>query len=170
VTPSEIRHLQRIVMTIEITHDDLSDGAIAALLDAHRREMHQYSPPESIHAIDAEKLKDPAVTFWAARMDGTLVGCGALKEVSPKIGEVKSMKTDGNYLRKGIAAKLLAEILAEAEKRCYAKIYLETGSHAAFHPAIALYEKNGFEECGPFGDYKPDPYSRFFAKTLVSER
>jgi len=154
-------------MYIEIKTDDLSDGAIAKLLNEHLQEMHKYSPPESIHAIDTEKLKDPSVTFWAGRIGGELAGCGDLKELPSGTGEVKSMKTDRAHLRKGIAAKLLVEIIAEAKRRTYTEICLETGSNASFNPATAMYEKYGFVECGPFADYKPDPYSRFFTKTLV---
>ncbi len=153
-------------MEIKIDRDDLSDGAIAELLNAHLQEMHKYSPPESIHAIDAEELKDPSITFWAARINDELVGCGALKALSPSSGEVKSMKTNDSHLRKGIGAKLLSEIICEAEGRSYSAISLETGSNDAFRPAIAMYEKYGFVECGSFGDYKPDPYSKFFTKTL----
>jgi len=45
-------------------------------------------------------------------------------------------------------------------------LYLETGSNTAFSPAITLYEKFGFKECGPFGEYRLDPYSKFFVKRL----
>lgn len=155
-------------MNIKITKDDLSDGAIAELLNAHLQEMHKYSPPESIHAIDPEKLKDPSITFWAARIDNKLVGCGALKELSEDSGEIKSMKTDLAHLRKGIAAQLLNEIIAEAKHRSYKAIYLETGSNAAFTPAVELYKKYGFVECGPFGDYKLDPFSQFYTKALCT--
>jgi putative acetyltransferase len=152
---------------IKIEKDDLSDGAIIKLLEAHRQEMFKYSPPESIHAIDPAKLKDTSVTFWAARSEGELLACGALKELPPgNRGEIKSMKTDLAHLRKGIAEKILLVIIEEAKQRAYTEISLETGSHDAFLPAIALYEKHGFVECGPFGDYQEDPYSRFYTRVM----
>jgi putative acetyltransferase len=153
-------------MHIELKTDDLSDGAVARLLHEHRLQMHKYSPPGSIHAIEPAKLRDPAVTFRAARIGGVLAGCGALKELTACSGEIKSMKTHSAYLRQGIGAMLLAEIVAEAKRRGYTAVSLETGSHPAFRPAVAMYEKHGFVECGPFGDYHPDPYSRFFTRTL----
>lgn len=153
-------------MSFQITKDDLSDGAVAELLNSHLQEMHKYSPPESIHALDSEKLKDAKVTFWAARIDGEFVGCGALKELSAQAAELKSMKTHTGHLRKGVAAALLLEIIAEARRRGYRSISLETGSNEAFEPAIAMYQKHGFIECGPFGEYRADPYSRFFTKSL----
>ncbi len=153
-------------MAIEIKKDDLSDGTIEKLLSAHLQEMYKYSPPESIHALDPKALRDTAVTFWAARIDGKLAGCGALKKLGSRYGEVKSMKTDTEHLRKGVAKQLLQAIINEAKKLGYSKIFLETGSHEAFQPAINMYEKNGFVECGPFGDYENDPYSKFFKKKL----
>lgn len=153
-------------MTIKIQKDDLTSGLIAKLLNAHLLEMHKYSPAESIHALDMEKLKDSSITFWSAIDGENIAACGALKEISEGIGEIKSMKTADDYLRQGIAAKLLLEIITEAEKRSYKQISLETGSNPAFQPAIALYKRFGFEECGPFGDYNSDPYSKFYTKVL----
>ena len=154
-------------MKIDLLVDDLSDGAIITLLDSHRQEMHKYSPPESIHALDVNALKESNITFWGARVDGKLVGCGALKEISAGSAEIKSMKTSQSFLRNGIAEKILKEIIVEAKRRSYSELKLETGSNAAFKPAITLYEKFGFEECGPFGEYKLDPYSKFFRKRLT---
>jgi len=153
-------------MNIEIIEDDLSDGSVAHLLNLHLLEMHKYSPPESVHAIDAESLKDPSITFWAARVGGELAACGALKQLSSISGEVKSMKTSDAYLRKGIAALLLDKIIAEAQTRCYTSISLETGTNQVFLPAIALYKKFGFEECAPFGNYELDPHSLFLTKSI----
>ncbi|MEM7207865.1 MAG: GNAT family N-acetyltransferase [Pseudomonadota bacterium] len=157
-------------MKVEIQKDDLSDGDIARLLNDHLQEMHQYSPPQSIHAIEPEKLKDSSITFWSARLDEKIAGCGALKELCSTSGEIKSMKTDKRYLRKGIGEKILREILAEAKRRAYLHVSLETGTHDAFAPAIAMYKKYGFVKCGPFGNYELDPYSQFFTKELTINR
>ncbi|TCS43350.1 GNAT family N-acetyltransferase [Reinekea marinisedimentorum] len=151
---------------MQIAKDDLTDGAIADLLNRHLQEMHKYSPPESIHAITPEKLRDPAVTFWAARMNGELAGCAALKEHSAELAELKSMKTSPVHLRKGVAKNLLHQVFAEAKERGYQTVKLETGSHEAFVPAVALYQQFGFEPCAPFADYSDDPYSLFFVKRL----
>jgi putative acetyltransferase len=153
-------------VNLEITEDDLSDGKIAELLSSHLREMHKYSPPESIHALDMTKLGEETITFWSAREGEKLAGCGALKEISSSMGEIKSMKTDDGYLRKGVAARLLETILHEAKKRSYIEVSLETGSNDSFSPAISLYQRYGFEECPPFASYEPDAYSRFFCKKL----
>ncbi|MFI2812050.1 GNAT family N-acetyltransferase [Microbulbifer sp. JSM ZJ756] len=153
-------------MYVDLQTDDLSDGAVIELLRAHLEEMRKYSPEASIHALDTGKLKDPRMTFWAARVDGQLAGCGALREISPRLGEIKSMKTGSAFLRMGIAARVLEAIMREARRRGYTRISLETGTHNAFEPAVALYRKYGFIECGPFADYAPDPYSRFLTRAI----
>ncbi|MET1256894.1 GNAT family N-acetyltransferase [Aliikangiella maris] len=149
-----------------IAQDDLSDGKIIELLQAHLNEMQQYSPPESIHALDKAAMHSADITFWGARYQNQLIGCGALKQLSPKAGEIKSMKTNPNFLRCGVGASILQHILAEATKRTYQSVSLETGTHAAFDPAVSLYLKNGFVESNPFGSYQREPFSRFYTKQL----
>nr|WP_241737528.1 GNAT family N-acetyltransferase [Neptunicella marina] len=144
----------------------MQDGQIISLLNAHLREMHKYSPAESVHALGHQSLRDPAITFWAARINNQLAACGAIKQLSSTAAEIKSMKTHPDYLRQGIAEKILIKIIEEAQRRDYCSLYLETGSHEAFIPAIKLYKKYGFTDCEPFADYKPDPYSLFMCKTL----
>ncbi|MEE4144956.1 MAG: GNAT family N-acetyltransferase [Halieaceae bacterium] len=147
--------------------DDLRDGMVEQLLHEHRREMHLYSPPESIHALESGQLKDSLVTFWGVWMGQELAGCGALKALSPDHGEVKSMRTARAHLRKGVGAEILRHILQEALVRSYTRVSLETGTNDTFLLARALYERFGFRECGPFGDYDHDPYSTFYAMELA---
>lgn len=151
---------------MHIRIDDLQGPEIAALLEDHLHSMTLHSPPESIHALDLDKLRRPGITFWTAWEDGELLGCGAIKELDAGHAELKSMKTDTRHLRKGVAEKLLIHAIGEARKRGCERISLETGSMDAFLPARKLYEKHGFAECGPFGDYEPDPYSLFMSKKL----
>ena len=151
-------------MKIEI--DDLTRPEIHKLLQDHLQSVALHSPPESIHALGIEALRQPEITFWAVWEDGELLGCGALKELDSRHGEIKSMKTSSRHLRKGVATKLLKHILEEAMRRGYSRLSLETGSMEAFAPARQLYAKFGFEYCGPFADYVPDPYSVFMTKEL----
>jgi putative acetyltransferase len=152
---------------MEIRIDDLRGPEIAGLLREHLHSMTLHSPPESIHALDIEALRKPEITFWSA-WDGTeLMGCGAIKELDPQHGEIKSMRTASAHLRKGVAAALLRHILDEAHRRSYRRLSLETGSMEAFAPAHRLYASFGFQECAPFSDYVEDPYSIFMTKELA---
>ena len=151
---------------MKIIIDDLTGPEIAQLLREHLAEMTANSPPESVHALSLEKLRSPEITFWTIWNEHELLGCGALKELDAQHGEIKSMRTATSHRRKGAAAMLLTHILAEAERRKYKQVSLETGSVASFMPALALYECFGFTKCGPFADYREDPFSIFMTKKL----
>jgi len=144
-----------------IKPDDLSGPEIAELLADHLRDMHLLSPPESVHALDLEALKKPEITFWSIWSGEKLVGCGALKELEPAHGEIKSMRTVREFRGQGAGRLMLRHILDEARRRGYRRLSLETGSMAAFNPARQLYASHGFEYCGPFADYILDPNSVF---------
>jgi len=151
---------------VEIRVDDLSSPEIARLLEEHLRNMYEVSPPESVHALDLEALRRPEITFWSAYQGSELLGCGALKELDKRHGEIKSMRTATPHLRKGVAAALMRHILEEAARRAYRRLSLETGSMEAFAPARRLYAGFGFEPCGPFAGYADDPNSVFMTRKL----
>jgi putative acetyltransferase len=151
-------------MRIEV--DDLSGPAIHALLDEHLQSMYALSPPESVHALDLDKLRQPGITFWCAWEGSLLLGCGALKELDRQHGEVKSMRTPAARRRRGAGRALLAHIVQVARLRGYQRLSLETGSMETFKPAQALYASFGFIPCGPFGEYHEDPNSTFMTLRL----
>lgn len=153
-------------MTMEIRLDDLSGPEIRALLEEHLRNMREVSPPESVHALDLGKLRQPDISFWTVWEGAELLGCGALRALSPAHGEVKSMRTAEAHRGRGVARAVLNHIVSEARTRAYQRLSLETGSMEAFAPAHRLYESFGFARCGPFGDYVEDPNSLFMTKRL----
>jgi putative acetyltransferase len=136
------------------------------LLAEHLRDMYATSPPESVHALDLDALRQPAIHFWTL-WDGTqLAGCGALKALDAQHAEIKSMRTAAAYRQRGVASRLLQHLLNEAQRCGYQRVSLETGSMAYFEPARQLYSKFGFTECGPFADYVLDPHSVFMTLAL----
>lgn len=151
---------------MDIRIDDLTHPAVHALLSEHLEHMHELSPPESVHALDLAELHRPDITFWCAWDDEDLLGCGALQELTPNHGEVKSMRTVRAHHRKGVGRAILTRIIEEARIRSYKRLSLETGSMAAFRPAQQLYASFGFAYCGPFADYVLDPNSVFMTKVL----
>jgi putative acetyltransferase len=151
---------------IRIVEDDLSGAAIRALLEQHFSHMLANSPKDSCHFLDFDGLKGPDVTFWSAWIGDDLGGCGALREIAPDHGEVKSMRTASAMQRRGVAAAILNHMIAVARSRGYRRLSLETGSGPAFDPAHALYAMFGFFPCEPFGDYTHDPFSRYFTLAL----
>lgn len=153
---------------MEIHEDDLTGPQVIALLREHLENMHEITPLGSVHALDLDRLRAPNITFWTAWDGNDLLGCGALKELDPTSGEIKSMRTPAVHRRKGIASSILEHIIDVARQRGYTYLYLETGAFPAFAPARTLYERYGFEYRGFFGDYTNDPNSSFMEKTLLN--
>ena len=151
---------------IEIRPDDLTSPEMAALISAHARTMLAASPPESCHFLPIDGLRHPSITVWGLWDDGELLGCGALRDLGDGTGEIKSMHTREVARGRGLGRQMLEHILAEAKRRAYTALYLETGSMDAFLPARALYLRYGFAACGPFGDYAEDPNSLFMRLPL----
>ena len=154
-------------VTPEITLGDLADPRILRLLEDHLADMHAESPPESVHALDVSGLTQDSVTFWVVSEGETVLGCVALKQLDATHGELKSMRTDAAARGRGLGRLLLEFVLAEAAARGYTRMSLETGSQDFFQPARTLYARYGFEETGPFADYRLDPLSVFMTRELA---
>lgn len=151
---------------MQIAIDDPWRDDVRGLLDEHLADMWATSPPESVHALDHGALAGPGMTFWTAREDGVLLGCGALKELSPTAGELKSMRTRAQARGRGVAAAMVEHLVGEARRRGYGSVSLETGVEDYFAAARRLYERHGFVMCGPFDAYVPDPNSVFMTRVL----
>ena len=145
----------------ELDRDD-----VRALLNQHFAEMRAGSPPSTCHVLPVDGLKDSAIRFFTLREDGILLGCSALKRLEPGHGEVKSMRTADAALGRGVGKAMLDHLIATARSEGFTRLSLETGSTDQFAAANRLYEKEGFERCGPFGDYADTPFTRFFTKEI----
>ena len=149
-----------------IRKDDLTGTAVAALLRLHLDEMHKWSPPESVHALPIERLRAADVTFYSLWQGEQLAACGALKQINPAHGELKSMRAHPAFRGRGAGRAMLDHLLGEARRRGYARVSLETGRPEAFRAARQLYQANGFAACPPFGDYVADDFSICMTKVL----
>lgn len=151
-------------MKIEV--DNLEKAEVIALLEEHLQDMYATSPPESVHALDLDKLKLPAVTFWTGWKDEQLLGCAAIKELDNQHAELKSMRTTPAARNQGVASQLLNHVIEQAQQKGLQRLSLETGSMEFFKPARLLYEKHGFTYCDPFDTYQADPNSCFMTLVL----
>lgn len=148
-------------MVLNIVPGDFADPQVLALLHAHLEGMHANSPPGSVYALDLGGLQTPDIAFFTAWAGDACVGMGALKEIDRTQGELKSMRTRDDWLRKGVAAAVLEHLLSLARSRGYRRVSLETGSGDAFEPALALYRRSGFLNGEAFGDYAPSAFNQF---------
>ena len=151
---------------IKILLDDLSGPEIAGFLQEHIDEMKAVTPPGSKHALDLDGLRSASVRFWTVVGDGRIVGCGAIKRLDDRHGEIKSMRVAPACRRIGVASMLLTYLIAEAQRMGFLRLSLETGASEFFERARRLYGKYGFELCGPFADYILDQNSVFMTKVL----
>lgn len=152
---------------MEIRLGGLETPQVRFLLEDHVADMRRYSPPESVHTLDLDRLRTPDLTFWSVWEGADAIGCGALRELDATHGELKSMRTATGHRRRGVGGALLTHLVEEARRRRYARVSLETGSPQAFAPARAMYARHGFVECGPFEPYAADDFSVFMTLDLA---
>lgn len=150
----------------QIFEGELDYSDVRALLTQHFAEMRAGSPPEACHVLPVDGLKDPSIQFFSLREGGMLLGCGALKQLDPGHGEIKSMRTADAALGRGIGKAMLDHLVAVAKGQGMTRLSLETGSTEQFAAACRLYEKDGFERCGRFGGYADTPFTRFYTREI----
>ena len=135
--------------------------ALIADLDAYQLTLY---PPESVYALDLRSLMQPEVRFAVARdAAGAIVGCAAVV-LSQGYGEIKRMYVKPEARGLGAAKRLMAALEQATRNAGCSSMVLETGPSQP--EAIALYARHGFEQCGPYGDYRDDPLSVFMRKAL----
>lgn len=98
----------------------------------------------------------------------TPVGCGAIKEFSPEVMEVKRMYVPLNRRGQGIASLVLKELEKWAKELGYKKCILETGKKQP--EAIRLYEKNGYKSIPNYGQYSGVENSVCYEKVISIEK
>lgn len=138
---------------MQVTTGDLNNPKLQSLLIYHFQDLQSKSTPETSFVLDLSALRKPNITIYTVWEGDELLGCGAIKELDSTHGEIKSMRTAPEHLRKGVARVLVQHMITEAKRRKYNRLSLETGTVAAFANAKRLYEGCGFERCEPFADY-----------------
>jgi putative acetyltransferase len=146
-------------MSLHICEGGLAHPAVQALVRQHLASAAEHSPPESVHALGLDRLRQPGLRFFTAWVGDDLAAMGAVNRIATDHAELKSMRTVDAFQRRGIAAAMLRQLLDVAADMGCTRVSLETGSMAAFAPARALYARFGFVACAPFGDYRDDPNS-----------
>ena len=137
------------VITIE---ESLTDE-LAQILQAHWLFCTSSTPIEHVYALDASKLFSPDITVFGARIDGELVGVGAIRKLDAHHAELKSMHTLAKSRGSGVGRAMVAHIEDFARSSGIKRMSLETGTNEAFKPARELYKSLGYNSCDAFGDY-----------------
>mgnify|MGYP003585720779 FL=1 len=157
-------------MQLYFVLDPATDPLVIGFSQEQLDDMRAVSPPESVHALDVEKLRQPDIRFWTAWMQqpngSVLVGTCALKQLDASHAELKTMRVQSGYRGSETAHRILAHALNEAQASGVDRISLETGTEPFFTPARKFYARNGFESCEPFGGYQLDPHSCFMTRAI----
>ena len=150
--------------TVEISLERPDSDDARALIEELEAYLIPLSPAESRHGYSIEKLIKEEVPFFVIRDSGTPVGCGGVKLFGTDYGEIKRMYIRPQFRGLGFAKLMLNHLAEYARNHGVPLLRLETG--IAQQEAIALYERSGFRSIPPFGEYKPDPLSRFYEKRI----
>ena len=134
------------------TEKSLTDD-LAQILQAHWLFCTSSTPIEHVYALDASKLFSPDITVFSARIDGEIVGVGAIRKLDAHHAELKSMHTLAKSRGSGVGKAMVAHIEDFAKRSGIERICLETGTNETFRPARELYNSLGYESCEAFGDY-----------------
>ena len=140
-------------MNLDIAVETPLQDEVRVLIAELNATLLELTPPEHCHHLTVEQMADPSTTVFIARDAGQAVACGALKRHGDGIGEVKRMYTRASHRGHEIGARIVEHIEALARQERLKRLVLETGDR--HHAAWAVYERAGFNRCGPVLDY-PD--------------
>lgn len=152
-------------MSLAIALESVRQPEVIGLIEASDRYSLERYPPEGHFGTDIDGLDRPDIHFAVARIEGRVVGCGAIKLEVDGSAELKRLFVDEAGRGKGVGKALMGYLEDLARRHKVRILNLETGPLNT--EAVALYRAWGYAECGPFGDYEPNPYSLFMTKPLV---
>lgn len=153
-------------MPIIINQERPDTPEAVGLIDELEAHLSPLYPRESCHGYSVEKLLAQGVAFFVIRNNGIPIGCGGI-QLYTEYGELKRMYVRPQHRGFGYAKMMLDRLGDYARSHGVLLLRLETGIHQI--AAIGLYERAGFRTIPPFGEYKPDPLSRFYEKWIGSQ-
>lgn len=134
----------------------------AVLVSALDAELEDRYP--GLSADEPPPAQDLLVAV-VAYSDDVPVGCGALRELEPGVGEIKRMFVVPEARRLGAARRMLEVLEARARELGYTVVRL--GSGVRQPEALALYESFGYCRTPLFGEYEGANLCVCYEKTLV---
>ncbi len=110
-------------------------------LEAHIGSAHSYAA----RILDElELFQPPGGVFYLVRVESNIVGMGALRRISPEIGEIKRMYVKPEYQGKGLGKSLLNRLIEKGKRLGYSSLRLDAGPF--MKSAQKLYQSEGFVE------------------------
>jgi putative acetyltransferase len=119
---------------------------------------------EQMHGLHPGEEADPRLKFFLLELDGTVIGCGALRELESGVAELKRMFVRPAHRGRGYSRDLLTQLEAVAAASGIRRLRLETGT--AQRAALSLYRSAGYADIPPYGEYIGSPTSICMEKAL----
>ncbi|MTD14327.1 GNAT family N-acetyltransferase [Nakamurella sp. YIM 132087] len=127
-----------------------------------------------IHARFADADAEPGVRPRAADVvafvlvrdrAGVALGCGGIRAIDARTGEIKRMYTAPDARGRGVGRMVLAELERIGRTHGWTRMLLETGEELP--EAVGLYTACGYTRTDNYGPYVGEPLSVCFGKDLV---
>lgn len=152
---------------LSVARETPDQAEILALFEQSDAYAAALYPEEDRHPVDVAYLSAQHVQFVVARLQGKAVGCGALVIGTNGTAELKRVVVDAAARGQGVGRAIMQALEGAAITEGVRLIQLETGPDS--EPALRLYRAFGYRERGPFGAYRPSPFSLFMEKDLARE-
>ena len=104
-------------------------------------------------ADEVDDFAAPRGVFLLVYQGDEVVGCGAVRTITPSVGELNRMWIRPDNRRRGLGDRLLAELVEQSRALGHETLRLDTNN--ALTQALTLYRKHGFEPVERFND-NPD--------------
>ena len=149
---------------VELVAGRYADAQASGLVDLIQAEyVARYGSGDET-PMDGAEFDPPNGRFLLAYLDSVPIACGGWRTHGPGQGEIKRMFVAEAGRRRGIAARLLAELERTAAEAGLHTMVLETGD--AQPEAIGLYTGAGYVPTEKYGYYRCSPQSISLAKSL----
>jgi N-acetylglutamate synthase-like GNAT family acetyltransferase len=99
--------------------------------------VNDYARQNLVLARTEESLRGCLDDFAVAELDGEVVGCSALSELGPGLGEIRSLAVRAEMNGHGIGRRIIEYHMAQAWRRGYVEVL-------ALTRRVSLFERVGF--------------------------
>jgi N-acetylglutamate synthase-like GNAT family acetyltransferase len=99
--------------------------------------INEYAQENLVLARTEESLRACLADFAVAEVDGDIVGCSALSELGPGLGEIRSLAVRASMNGRGIGRRIIEYHMEQAYGRGFVEVL-------ALTRRVSLFEKLGF--------------------------
>lgn len=154
-------------MNVAVKRSDVNSAEARALICALDAELSAiYPEPGANHfRLEPAEVAPGAGGFFVAWDGDRPIGCGAIRRIDARTGELKRMYVDPGERGRGVSRLILAALEHEGRRLGFARVRLETGTRQM--AAQALYTRSGYVRIAAYGEYTGSAFSVCMEKRLA---